>query len=151
MKSNTRSNVNLVLRVHRALPALVVPPEKKKPAIADLVVTAASQATKNSSNVYVHCYFQNEWADAFIRIWRSTVLVDRDSGEKAVLMHSENIANAPLWMQVPNHRTHHFLLVFTGLPKGCTSFDLVEEIPQAGGFCVKNIQRNGQDVYHVDV
>ena len=42
-----------------------------------------------------------------------------------------------------------FTLVFSGLPKDCKSFDLREEIPEEGGFLVKNIKRNGTDVYRV--
>jgi hypothetical protein len=30
-------------------------------------------------------------------------------------------------------------------------FDLVEEIPQPGGFVIKNIRRNETDVYHIDI
>ncbi|MPN29566.1 hypothetical protein SDC9_177019 [bioreactor metagenome] len=42
-----------------------------------------------------------------------------------------------------------FTLVFSGLPDECTTFDLIEEIPEEGGFFVPNIKRNGTDVYRV--
>lgn len=43
-----------------------------------------------------------------------------------------------------------FKLVFTGLPKNCMSFDLIEDIPE-NGFVVRNIQRNKSDVYSINV
>jgi hypothetical protein len=132
-------------------PSALTPSRVKKPYVAELVFKAAKTSVSASQNVYVHCYFQNAWDDAFIRIWRSTFLVDRNSGEKASLMHAENIAVAPLWMLIRNRKVHRFLLIFSRLPKECSSFDLIEDIPQSGGFCVRQINRNGQDVYHVDI
>ena len=44
-----------------------------------------------------------------------------------------------------------FTLVFSGLPKECESFDLKEEIPEEGGFFVKNIRRNNSDVYRIKI
>jgi hypothetical protein len=38
-----------------------------------------------------------------------------------------------------------------GLPKKCTVFDLIEEIPEPGGFYIPNIQRNNSDVYHLEI
>jgi hypothetical protein len=46
---------------------------------------------------------------------------------------------------------YQFTLVFGGLPSGCKTFSLVEEIAQAGGFLVRGIKRNGVDVYRVTV
>jgi hypothetical protein len=43
------------------------------------------------------------------------------------------------------------LLIFAGLSKAVKVFDLVEEIPQPGGFVIKNIRRNETDVYHIDI
>jgi len=42
-----------------------------------------------------------------------------------------------------------FTLIFQGLSKGCQLFDLVEEIPQEGGFAVRGLLRNSSDVYQV--
>ena len=39
---------------------------------------------------------------------------------------------------------------FSGLPRSCTSFDLIERIPEPGGFEVRNIGRNKTDVYEVE-
>lgn len=40
-----------------------------------------------------------------------------------------------------------FTLIFEELSKGCKNFDLIEMIPQSGGFEAFNISRNNMDVY----
>lgn len=102
------------------------------------------------SFVYVHCHLENYSRDALIRIWKTTFLIDHNSGHRSELLHVENITFAPLWTRVPGS-SYSFLLIFSGLPKSCRRFDLIEEIPQPGGFIVKNIARNQTDVYHVDL
>jgi hypothetical protein len=86
-----------------------------------------------------------------IRIWKSTFLVDKDSMARSQLVHAENISIAPQWTQIPDGVTYNFLLIFSALPKSCRTFDLVEDIPQPGGFHVANIARNDTDVYHIDL
>jgi hypothetical protein len=125
------------------------PPVKVKPQLdPDLLVSIDIQLLTDSY-VYVHCYFQNEWKDALVRIWKTTFLVDEGSGFRSGLIHAENISLAPLWTLIPDNVTYSFLLIFEALPESCTQFDLVEEIPQPGGFHVTNIQRNHKDVYHI--
>jgi hypothetical protein len=127
------------------------PLRKIKPELDSELLASIDPQSLTDSYVYVHCYFQNEWKDALVRIWKTTFLVDQATGLKSGLIHAENISIAPLWTIIPDKITHNFLLVFGALPKGCSQFDLIEEIPQPGGFCVKNIQRNRHDVYHVDI
>lgn len=103
------------------------------------------------SFVYVHCHFDNPSDDMLIRIWRTTFLIDRASGVRSQLLHAENISYAPQWTIIPRKGDFTFLLIFGGLPKSCTMFDLVEEIAQPGGFFVKDIRRNETDVYHIDI
>ncbi|MCA4900698.1 MAG: hypothetical protein ING88_18165 [Cytophagales bacterium] len=103
------------------------------------------------SFVYVHCHFDNPSDDMLIRIWRTTFLIDRASGERSQLLHAENISYAPQWTIIPRKGDFTFLLIFGGLPKSCTVFDLVEEIAQPGGFFVRDIRRNETDVYHIDI
>jgi hypothetical protein len=103
------------------------------------------------SFVYVHCHFDNPSDDMLIRIWRTTFLIDRASGERSQLLHAENISYAPQWTIIPRKGDFTFLLIFGGLPKSCTVFDLVEEIAQPGGFFVRDIRRNESDVYHIDI
>ncbi|HLZ17678.1 MAG TPA: hypothetical protein VKQ08_11585 [Cyclobacteriaceae bacterium] len=101
------------------------------------------------SYVYVHCSFSIPSPDVLIRIWKTTVLKDCHSPGQSQLVHAENISYAPEWTIIPDTGAYSFLLIFTALPKSCTLFDLVEEIPQPGGFLVRNIRRNRSDVYRV--
>lgn len=127
------------------------PPVKTKPEVDSEVLEAIDPNTLDDSYVYVHCHFKNDGGEMLIRIWRSTFLIDRASGARAELLHAENISYAPLWSVVPPRSEYTFLLIFSGLPKDCTSFDLIEDIPQPGGFFVSAIQRNNRDVYHVNI
>jgi hypothetical protein len=127
------------------------PPVKTKPEVGEEVLTSIDPSTLNDSFVYVHCYFNNTSDDMLIRVWRSTFLIDRASGARAELIHAENISFAPVWTLIPKKGTFSFLLIFSALPKDCTVFDLLEDIPQSGGFFIPGIQRNQLDVYHVDI
>jgi glutathionylspermidine synthase len=102
-----------------------------------------------ASHVYVHCYFNNTVKDMLIRIWKTTFLIDKSSSHRSKLVHAENISFAPQWTIIPENKMFQFLLIFEGLPKGCERFDLLEDIPQPGGFYVADIMRNKKDVYHV--
>lgn len=127
------------------------PPVKAKPSVDMEVLASIHPELMNDSYVYVHCHFNNRWQDMLIRIWRTTFLIDRGSSTRSQLIHAENITYAPQWTLIPDKQPFSFLLIFTGLPKSCQRFDLVEEISEPGGFFVKNIQRKESDVYHVDI
>ena len=128
------------------------PPSITKSPDVDIEVLSRIDAqTLEDSFVYVHCYFRNKWDNMLIRIWKTTYLVDHSSGTRSKLLHAENITMAPVWTQIPNGALYSFLLVFSGLPKACKQFDLVEEISEPGGFFIKDIGRNDTDVYHIDV
>lgn len=122
-----------------------------KPAIDVDVLTSIDPNSLTDSYVYVHCHYQNVYDEMFIRIWQTTFLIDRASGSRAKLVHVENISYAPVWTHIPGKQLYTFLLIFSSLPKDCKTFDLVEDIPQAGGFFVSGISRNEQDVYHVAI
>ena len=127
------------------------PPVKLKPLVDAKVLTSIEPSVLEDSYVYVHCAFDNTWKDALIRIWKTTFLMDKASGARSSLVHAENISIAPVWTIIPDGRTHNFILIFSALPKTCMAFDLVEDIPQPGGFFVKDIRRNARDVYHVNM
>ncbi len=91
----------------------------------------------------VHCKIQDDYA---YRIWPSTFLIEHGTGRKAKLLTAFNISFAPEWTF---NDGKGFTLIFEGLSKTCTLFDLVEIIPQEGGFEAKGILRNDMDVYHV--
>lgn len=120
-----------------------------KPEVLTETLTTTETLVVEEGHVYVHCYFNNTHTNMLIRIWKSTFLIDQASGSRSDLIHTENISYAPEWTMVPDNKLFHFLLVFSALPKSCVLFDLLEDIPQSGGFNVKSIQRNEQDVYSV--
>jgi hypothetical protein len=91
----------------------------------------------------VHCTCGDVYA---IRVWPSTFLIEHGTGRKVQLLTAYNISFAPQWTL---NDGKGFTLIFGGLSKDCSSFDLKEIIPQEGGFEALNIQRNKTDVYHV--
>ena len=103
--------------------------------------------TDNEGQVIVHCSYYSTGES--LRIWKTTFLTDRDSGHRSRLLHAENITFYPQWTEVPRGTTARFTLVFSPLPKGCKAFSLIEDIPQPGGFHIRNIRRNREDVYRV--
>ena len=124
---------------------------KPKPDIGIDVLTAIDPQSLEDSHIYVHCYFDNPYSGMLIRIWKTTFLVDRVAGTRAGLLHAENIAMAPQWTLIADGSTFHFLLIFSSLPKSCERFDFIEEIAQDGGFHVKDILRNKEDIYHITI
>jgi hypothetical protein len=125
-------------------------PVKTKPGVEVDTLPSIAPTTLEDSFVYVHCHYNNTAGGMLIRIWNSTFLVDKGSGSRSKLLHAENISFAPVWTQIPNG-SYSFLLIFEGLPKSCQLFDLIEDIPQPGGFEVRSIARNEKDVYHIDI
>ncbi len=107
------------------------------------VLTEIKTLESEERQTIVHC---NCGDDAAFRIWPSTFLIEKESGRRAKLITAFNISFAPNWTL---NDGKGFTLIFEGLSKQCGMFDLVEEIPQAGGFESRNIMRNSSDVYHV--
>lgn len=123
---------------------------RPKVEIAPEILKKLQEAIKEDGQVIIHCVSGGSlFYDSYIRIWESTYLFDEHSEHTSELVHVENITMAPEWMLVPAGSIAHYSLVFTGLPKECTLFNLEEVIPQPGAFKAKNINRNEQDVYYV--
>ena len=100
--------------------------------------------------VIVHCSHTTIYGTN-IRIWNSTVLIDKETGNRSKMLHALNIPIAPIWMEVPPGSTIRFTVFFSPLPKTCEIFDFVEDIPESGGFFVRGIKRNKSDVYRVTI
>jgi len=100
--------------------------------------------------VIVHCSHTTVFGTN-IRIWNSTVLIDRESDNRSRLLHALNITIAPIWMEVPPGSTVRSTLFFSSLPKTCEIFDLLEDIPESDGFEIRGIKRNKSDVYKVTI
>ena len=100
--------------------------------------------------VTVHCALIAGFMDC-LRIWPSTFLVCRLTGHRSPLLHAEGIPYAPTWRFLDAGEHIMFPLLFAALLRDCVLFDLVEEIPEAGGFHVPSVLRNGMDVYNVEI
>lgn len=106
-------------------------------------ITQVKTLESEERQTIVHCSVREEYA---YRIWPSTFLIEHGTGRRAKLLTAYNISFAPQWTLSDGRG---FTLIFEGLSKACTSFDLKEMIPQEGGFEVNNISRNRSDVYQV--
>jgi hypothetical protein len=95
----------------------------------------------------IHCTYNPINA---VRIWPSTFLIEKESGKRVKLITAFNISFAPEWTFAYNGN-NKFTLVFEGLSKGCTMFDLMEIIPLPDPFVVRNIARTNSDVYNLRV
>ncbi|MBS1951083.1 MAG: hypothetical protein OJF59_002982 [Cytophagales bacterium] len=126
----------------------IVSPQKKIQVGVDLLASVDPLILEDSY-IYVHCSIDVPTPGLFMRIWKTTVLRDCHSRAKATLIHAENISYAPVWTHVLNCEKYPFLLIFSALPRTCSAFDLIEDIPQPGGFAALNIARNQSDVYHI--
>ena len=125
---------------------------KPKTHLSEEVQTAIKEQQAQEGQVIVHCHFKNEsFFNVSIRIWKTTFLIPINSKDKSKLMHAENISLYPVYTQVKAYQSHHFTLVFSSLPKDCSLFHLIEEIPEPGAFEIKNISRNQTDIYHVNI
>jgi hypothetical protein len=131
--------------------SITEPPVRARPFIDTDVLFAVHPEWLHDSYVYVHAHMSETNQEMLVRIWKSTFLIDKDSGNKSALVHAENITFAPVWTIVPQNLSYTFLLIFHALPKSCTVFDLVEQIPQPGGFFIPDIARNKTDVYHLNL
>lgn len=101
--------------------------------------------------VIIHCsIYGMDYGDA-ARIWKSTYLIDKETGKTYKLLFADGISFAPQWTLIPFNKPLEFTLIFKGLPKSCKLFDLVEIIPEDGGFQVLNVKRNATDVYYVTI
>ncbi|MBK8451694.1 MAG: hypothetical protein IPL42_17445 [Saprospiraceae bacterium] len=106
---------------------------------------------QEEAQVIVHCSFTGRMQNDKIRVWKSTYLYTKDSSHKSELILAENITMYPTWMYINKGQTINFTLIFSGLPKHCKHFDLIENIPEPGGFAFLNIERNNSDVYSLEI
>jgi hypothetical protein len=100
--------------------------------------------------VTIHISFTNYTSQVtWLRIWKSTYLFTKECSKKSQLLHFYNIAFYPKYTFVQGGQTIQFTLIFSALPKSCKRFNLVEQIPEPGGFVFNNIVRNSTDVYYL--
>ncbi|WP_205623516.1 hypothetical protein [Anditalea andensis] len=117
--------------------------------VEETLTAMAMAATEVERQVIVHARVGIGNGVMGIRIWSSTYLIPHESGYRPKLLNTENITVFPQWMAVGNKAYHYFTLIFEGLPRDCKQFDLIEQIPESGGFEARNIIRNSSDIYEV--
>ncbi|RYY45179.1 MAG: hypothetical protein EOO06_16935 [Chitinophagaceae bacterium] len=120
-----------------------------KPIVERAVKEAIASEISLEQQVIVHGKYTASFFGDGIRIWLTSFLCDQQSAHQSKLIHLEGITQYPTWTLLAPGETLRFVLVFSGLPKSCTIFDLKEIIPEPGGFEIKNIRRNRTDVYHI--
>jgi len=114
------------------------------------IIEEAMTESQVERQVIVHCIYRDLSNDWQIQICKTTFLRDRDSSHKSKLIKAYNITVEPSWQDYRAGTRAMFTLVFSGLPKSCTSFDLFEET-DGGEFYTGVISRNESDTYTVDI
>lgn len=123
-----------------------------KPVVNDETKRQLQLLADDERQVVVQCRHTGQpFGGSCIRIWKSTVLLPHHSTHKCRLIHAEKVSIAPEWTWIPESEVFSFTLIFSGLPKDCIVFDLVEDIPEPAGFIVRGIARNLSDVYVIDL
>jgi len=120
----------------------------KNKAIIDPALLTKEEA---ENKIIIHfCFDNRKLSTATIRIYRSTFLIDNQSGVRARLMHAENLTLAPTWTYVKPGNSWHGVLIFETLPANCTSFDFIEEIGNdKNPFLKRKIIRDKSDIYRL--
>lgn len=104
------------------------------------------QETEEERGIIVHCKILSN--GDFLRIWKSTYLIELNGSARASLQFALDISVAPEWCFIERADGYsYFTLIFQTLPKPVSSFVLQEVIPEPGGFTSATIQRNQTDVY----
>ena len=105
---------------------------------------------QEAGQVVIHCISTDTFGwGMHIRIWPTTFLLDQGSSHRSEMVHVENIVLAPNWQYLTPKEKLHYSLIFNGLPKACTMFDLIEFGEGQNCFSALNIARNESDVYYV--
>ncbi len=123
---------------------------KPKIEISPSILEDLKTQIHEAGQVVIHFLFQNDyWIGTKIRIWPTSYLYDQGSSHISELVHCENIVQAPMWQEVIFGDQCHFTLIFSGLPRDCSTFDFIEDCgSEGGGFMVKDIARNEADIYY---
>lgn len=122
---------------------------EKKVYIDPILFTELAEKLEEEKQVVVHFSLYGSEDGDMARIWKSTYLIDNQTGIKYPMLFAEGISYAPQWTPIPFTKPLEFTLIFKGLPRSCQSFDLLEIIPEDGGFELRNVRRNNADVYYV--
>ena len=118
--------------------------------IAESIVPEIQHQQAEQGTTILHCHIRYPQR---LQICKSTYLRQNSGGDKS-LIHAEGISVEPEWTVVTK-RNYIFTLVFEGLDKECTSFEMIEDEPLnnpfESNFYVEPTSRNSTDVYNVKV
>lgn len=131
------------------IPNLSLEIEDPKIQIAKEIKKKFATQTDTESQVIIHIDLGPYRDVQRLRIWNNTYLKCHQTARKSKMLFSENIAVYPNWCFVKPGTIFSFTLIFENLPKDCLAFDLIEDIPEMGGFFFKGIRRNNSNVYHL--
>ena len=119
--------------------------------IAPEILNELKKSAQEAGQVIVHCIYHSISGNDGIRIWPSTYLFDQHSDHKSTLELAEKISMFPIWTWTKKG-DNLFTLIFSGLPKSCSLFDLIEDCNGSpGSFRITNIKRTKDDVYYVSI
>jgi len=108
--------------------------------------------TQEEGQVIIHCCTKASiYSDLQARVQKTTFLFDLDSDHQSDLIYADNISIAPEWSLIPKGKQRAYSLIFSGLPKSCSSFDLLELNEPCRAFFANGIQRNKKDVYFLQL
>ncbi len=125
-------------------------PIKKTKALVDAeALTDLSEKVEEQGQIVIHVIYPPKQYPYRMRIWKSTFLFSKNSDHRTKLNHAENISLYPQWTDISGSQSYAFTLFFEAFPKSVLVFDLVEIIPQPGGFNYPGISRNDTDVYTI--
>jgi hypothetical protein len=123
---------------------------KPKVEIEQDLLEKLSTLSSEEGQVVLHFLFESNQMGYYIRIWPTTYLFDNHSEHRSELIHLQNISHYPTWTWCKPGSKNYFTLIFSGLPKNCTTFDFIEECNgHSGAFEIRNIARNNSDVYYL--
>lgn len=83
------------------------------------------------------------------RIWPCIELRSEVNAERAKLLQVIGLTSFPNWTSIPAGTKKQFCLIFEPLSSDVSSFSIVEDIPEPGGYLESGILRNKTDVYRV--
>jgi hypothetical protein len=113
---------------------------------ATFIEPSLLQQIEEERCIIVHCKILSY--GGFVRVWKSTFLIEQNGTSRANLLFALDICVAPEWCYLEKEDGFsYFTLIFETLPKRVSAFVLQEVIPEPGGFISPLIQRNQTDVY----
>jgi len=129
------------------MPTIITQPKVE---IDQDILRKFQEQIQEAGQVVIHCVSTDSlgWG-MHIRIWPTTFLLDQGSSHRSEMVHVENIVLAPNWQYLAPAEKLHYSLIFSGLPKSCTTFDLIEFGEGKNCFSALDIARNKSDVYYV--